>query len=441
MSGKREEDRGGDRPGEIAGHWLSRRHNSPHWCATWFDSQSRQTIRRSLGTPDLRIAEGRLAEFVAKRIQPENERPEDIALATVFVRYWEAHAQHRPSADQARHALREWNDHFGEAVAADVKPRTVREFVTALSARGLSGGYIKRILSVGKAALNWAYREGELQAPPFVDLSLAQAGEPRERYVTLEEMAWLFRAATVPHVRLYLLLACGTAARPKAILDLGRDQVDTELGLLRLNPSGRAQNRKRRPTLPLCPTLRTLVEQLPAGPLVHWKGQPLLRTKMMFERLRLRAANLLRDDAAAKVRALRGEGKRSAAMALAIDVQRRSRAMLDITAYAIRHTMAMDLRRRGVSVWEVAGWLGHSSGYRTTEIYAKAGPDHLAAAVAATESYFQDLRKLAGGDLAGPVTAGLRVDGVRVDFANVPQVIDGMVGATGIEPVTPTMST
>ena len=40
---------------------------------------------------------------------------------------------------------------------------------------------------------------------------------------------------------------------------------------------------------------------------------------------------------------------------------------------------------------EVATWLAHSTGYRTTERYQKIGPDHLSKAVEAMEAYFADL--------------------------------------------------
>lgn len=63
----------------------------------------------------------------------------------------------------------------------------------------------------------------------------------------------------------------------------------------------------------------------------------------------------------------------------------------DVVPYTIRHTMATELRTQGVPVWEVAGWLGHSSGYRTTERYAKVNPEALAGALRATEAYFVDL--------------------------------------------------
>jgi len=65
------------------------------------------------------------------------------------------------------------------------------------------------------------------------------------------------------------------------------------------------------------------------------------------------------------------------------------------------------MRKRGVPVWEVAGFLGHSSGYKTTERYAKFGPDHLAGAARAIDAYFADL-----GVAGLRLTGGLRASGV-----------------------------
>jgi hypothetical protein len=46
-----------------------------------------------------------------------------------------------------------------------------------------------------------------------------------------------------------------------------------------------------------------------------------------------------------------------------------------ITPYSIRHTVAVELRKRGVSMSEVAGFMGHRmERYATTEIYAKRLP-------------------------------------------------------------------
>ena len=62
-----------------------------------------------------------------------------------------------------------------------------------------------------------------------------------------------------------------------------------------------------------------------------------------------------------------------------------------MTVYTVRHTVATEMRRRGVPMWEAAGMLGHSTGYRTTERYAKYGPDHLSEAIRAIDGYFADL--------------------------------------------------
>jgi hypothetical protein len=109
---------------------------------------------------------------------------------------------------------------------------------------------------------------------------------------------------------------------------------------------------------------------------------------------------------------------------------------MDVTAYTIRHTVAAEMRKRGVPVWEVAGFLGHSSGYKTTERYAKFGPDHLAGAVRAIDGYFTDLGLAAIPPLA---THPLRVSSVLVPPRMGPYLVRKMVEPTGIEPVTSTM--
>ena len=68
--------------------------------------------------------------------------------------------------------------------------------------------------------------------------------------------------------------------------------------------------------------------------------------------------------------------------------------------YTIRHTIATEMRKRGVSPWDVAAWLGHKIvEFKTTERYAKVDPNYLAGARKAIDAYMADLRKL-GADLA-----------------------------------------
>ena len=243
------------RLGAIGQYWLSRRGNSPAWCRTWFDANTRQTCRASLGTDDLEQAKLALAAWVMGNGKLDQERPEAVHLETVLVRYYDQHAKHLASAEPARYALKKWSEFFEGALVSEVTPNRLRQFVASLRKQGLSDGYIRRTLAVGQSALNRARREGEISSAPAISLSETPEGEPREQLLSAEEAAALFNAVTSPHQAMYLLLAFCTAARPAAILELTSFQIDHEARLIKLNPPGRRQNKKRRPTLPICNTL------------------------------------------------------------------------------------------------------------------------------------------------------------------------------------------
>jgi integrase len=251
--------------------------------------------------------------------------------------------------------LKKWSDFFAGALVSEVTPERQRQFVASLRDKGLSDGYIRRILAVGQAALNRAVREGEIAGAPKVLLALAPEGEARERLLTIAEAAARFKAAREPHQVMYLLLAFATAARPAAILELSSFQINYDMRLITFNPPGRRQNKKRRPTLPICDTLLPYLRSLPPGPVVRYQGRALAATKSMFDHLTARAAGAIRREAALLARAHLRAKRRSEAWAAIQDGRRRSAALKEITAYTIRHAVAAELRKRGVSVWEVAG--------------------------------------------------------------------------------------
>lgn len=398
---------GESRLGQIGRYWLSRRRNSPAWCRTWFDSATRQTCRASLGATNLDEAKFALAAWITANGRIERQPADAVELETCLVRYFEQHARHLASAEPTRHGLNKWSQFFAGALVSEITLARQREFVEWMRGKGLSDGYIRRTLAVGQAALNRAHREGEIASVPRISLALAPEAEPRERLLTLDEAKALFSAAAEPHQFMYLMLAFATAARPAALLELTSFHVDCDARLIRLNPAGRAQNKKRRPTLPICDTLLPWLRGLPAGPVVQYRGRPLAGTRMMFDHLTDRIARRIRADAAAVARTHRRASRRAEAWSAIGEGRRRAAAIREVTAYTIRHTVAAEMRKRGVPVWEVAGFLGHSSGYKTTERYAKFGPDHLAGAVRAIDAYFADL------GLAGPRrTTPLRVRSV-----------------------------
>lgn len=268
----------------------------------------------------------------------------------VLVRYWQQHGADLLSAEVTKVALGYWSDFFGACMVTDVTAARQREFVAWLSASGKSPGYIKRILTTGKAALNRAYREGEIESAPFI--LPGEDGEPRDLVLTEAQSAALWRAATQPHERMMLAILYGTLARPEAALELCREFVDFDRWLLTQNPPGRRQTRKYRPTVPVAAFLRPMLLEAHSGPLVTWKGKPIASFKTAWRRLR------------------RDAGLPKAAI-----------------PKTIRHTMATELRAAGVPEAEIQGFLGHKAFGGRTEVYAKYRPDYLGQAVPVIDAY------------------------------------------------------
>lgn len=90
--------------------------------------------------------------------------------------------------------------------------------------------------------------------------------------------------------------------------------------------------------------------------------------------------------------------------------------------------MATELRKRGVSMDEIAGMMGHRTG-GITEIYAHYAPDFRGDAARAIDAYFV---KLFGDFAAVAPKRGLRHDA---------KSLENLVGERGFEPPAPTSRT
>jgi integrase len=321
--------------------WIERIAASPFYYRFTYDRRKRQTVRASLGTADFDEACRRLAEHVVAHGRLRDERPADVPIAVVLRRYYERHAAEQASAETARHAIRHWNKFWGEDAVADMSPARQREFARQMCQAGLSIGYVRRVIGVGKAALNWAHREQEIATVPHVFLPTG-GGRYSYRSPDRELRAFLSEARSIPHLYTYALIRLGTLCRNDAALDLAPAQVDWELRTVDLNPAGRQQTKKRRPVVPLPDFLRDhLRPQAPAsGPFVQWGGEGVRSVKGAFQRT---------------------------AQAAGCDPR--------FIPKTLRHTGATELRRRRVPGWEVSGQLGHRVG-GTSEIYATYDPDY-----------------------------------------------------------------
>ena len=76
---------------------------------------------------------------------------------------------------------------------------------------------IKRIVGVGRAAVNRAWKNGELASVPhFREVRVGEV-PPKGRPLDIDEVATLFNAMHASHLRLFCLLMLGTASRPDVL--------------------------------------------------------------------------------------------------------------------------------------------------------------------------------------------------------------------------------
>lgn len=353
------------RDGQIGTYWVSTRPNRPGFFRTWFDPATRQTRRASLDAADADEAQLRLAEWVLANQRLKSEPPQEVFFEVLLARYLKrAENERMPSLPQAMIAARLWSDFFAGATVSEITYDRVDEFIEHLRAKGHSRGYISRTLSVGRAALNAGRKRGEITYAPFIRDVETQAQryqkEPLGRPLEIEEVAALFNAIKSRHIFLFCLLMVNTVSRDNAILDLKKNQIDTRYKFIDLNPPGRQQTKKYRPSVPLTRTLEPFVDLFPeTGYIVSYGrgGKRVDSVKTSFRALR-RNAGL--DDR--------------------------------VNPYSFRHTISRYLRSRDVPDLEIQVILGHKVP-GVTSIYAPFKPGYLKHCKVAIDEFQDELRK------------------------------------------------
>ncbi len=263
-----------DERDRVGRFFLKRLGSAKYWYIAWYEADTRQTAVVSTGTADRDSARQALLEYALR-----HERPAvgaDAQLAEVLQTYYIHYAQHLPSAPAQRAAQRDALDLWGDVNVSALTRKKQLELVTALRERGLSDWTIDGRLNRIWAAMNWCKRDNkDLVIPEQIR---AEDWKPvlvdRDRTYSLEELAALFNAAaarpeneryTREHWWRFLVLAVGTASREAALRELTWDRVDLRIGRIQLNPEGRRQTKKRRPTIVIAPTL--------AAELAAWRDE------------------------------------------------------------------------------------------------------------------------------------------------------------------------
>ncbi len=293
--------------------------------------------RRSLRTSDRATAERRFKDY---RV----ETPGDTVGDSVELYLREKAQSKARSYNSMVTAWRALSPYFRHLRPDQITREVCRDYRRRRHNAGVKDGTIIKDFGVLKAALKWAGKTGwQIEMPP--------TPPPKERYITREEHQRLWEAATLPHVKLFILLAWSTAARAGALFELTWDRVDFERRQIRLaKGEGR---RKGRATVAMTQraydALKAAYEARTSEHVLEWGGKPVKSVKRAF--------------AAAASKA----------------------GMSDISPHVLRHSAAVAMAEAGATMTEIAQVLGHTDPKVTYRVYARYSPDHLKQAMRALE--------------------------------------------------------
>ncbi len=308
------------------------------WYAVWHDGK--ETKRRSLRTTDSDEAARRLEDFKRDFTAPIGSLVGDIVEAYIAARETKI-----ADPDRLKYAWKQSKDYFAYLRPDQITEQICSEYAQARYLAGRKEATVLKEINVIRQALNWHGSTGaRFEAP--------SAPPPRDRYLTKEEYKKLVEGCASPHMKLFCVLALTTAARKTAILQLTWDRVDFDRRLIKLGIAG-DKNRKGRAIVPMTETafhaLQEAYEARQTPYVVEYGGECVLDIKKGFA----------------------GAVKRA--------------GLSDVVPHDLRHSAAVWMAEAGVSMDEIAQYLGHSSPAVTFKVYARFSPDYLRKAASALE--------------------------------------------------------
>lgn len=320
-------------------------------CLVWYDGDGARH-RHSLGTDDPREAE-RAAPSIFAELTTTN--------ADTVEALWKAY-----TIDKAGRAVIATMEHTWKAVGprfGPMRPEAItvqdcrahtaerRAVRTKQNPRGISDGTIHTELGHLRMVLLWGEKHNKIVKAPYIERPAKP--KPSEKHLTKEQVGKLIEAATRPHIRLFVILAIGTAARSGALLDLTWDRCDFVRGLVHLENPEIDVPHKGRAVVPMNNTVRRALEAAREGAMsryvVEWAGGKVGSVK----------------------RALAESAKRA--------------GLAKVSPHMIRHSAAVHMAEAGTAMEEIAQYLGHSEVSVTRKIYARFSPDYLKKAASALE--------------------------------------------------------
>ena len=307
------------------------------WYVVYSDEGRSQ--RSSLRTSDLQVAQDRFQGWMKAKSEDASSR-DPLTLAGSFRLYLQQHAPTVASPETLEQVSKKLVTWFGDMTLAEITRKDVEAFTKArltgtIGSRPVSPGTVRKELAIMRAVFNFMVKKVEPKEHRVSPAELAYVPLPprppaRNRVLSPAELS-LIRKVCEPdigermsRISRYLWLLMETGARAQALRSLTWEQVNLDRGIVQLNPWGRNQTTKRRPTIPisddLLPILRRCKEEATSSFVLDHSGQIRKSMERFCERHRLH----------------------------------------NVTAHTFRHTLATRLAQAGAPMTDIAAMLGDS---------------------------------------------------------------------------------
>lgn len=292
-----------------------------------------------------RLSTGCKNETDAKRFLTEwlaqKDRPQSVTVEYI----WNAYCKEKNGTPAVTRMGSEWKSlkpHFGFLDPDLITVDHCRAYIAARRQISRKDGTILTELNDLSTALHWAVKRRLIDKAPYIEKPAKP--DPKNRWLTEAEIQQLIAAAKEPHIKLAIMLMLSTAGRKRAILELTWAQVDFEDGSINLAKND-GTRRKGRAHVAMSQSIRTALLAAREGALtdhvIEWAGRPVKDIKRGFAKAV--------DDA----------------------------GLEDVTPHVLRHTAAVHMAKRGVSMAMIAQYLGHSDDRITQRVYARFAPEHM----------------------------------------------------------------
>lgn len=289
-------------------------------------------VRRSLDTRDRIVAKQRLIEFedgvISGRIklhQPIGSRK--LKFATVAKKF--LISPRTGSSRTTKKIVLKLCDYFGEMQIKFITEGDIDDYIEDVHLiKGNSNSTIRRFLNTLQSILNFAASRGDRE---YIKMAKPAENPPKHQTLTEEEMDNIFKHLHVDVHRICIFLRY-TGARPIEALGLRYDDIDFVENKVELRSIKGRSGQVRTRVIPLHPKARDAIPTstpMPVGHVFTLNGD-VATTSSTLHQVHWRAA--------------------------------RNKVYPDMTAgmYALRHTFATTLGRKGAPAKVIADLLGHT---------------------------------------------------------------------------------